>query len=65
MHEVGQHADEVSDLANEHGFPLWSASAMFYRGLWLTADGQARRCHIDAPGARSKLRYGAGVILPI
>jgi predicted ATPase len=41
MHEVGQHADEVSDLANEHGFPLWSASAMFYRGLWLTADGQA------------------------
>ena len=39
MHEVRQHADEISDLANEHGFPLWAASATFYRGLWLTADG--------------------------
>jgi class 3 adenylate cyclase/tetratricopeptide (TPR) repeat protein len=41
MREVGQYADEISDLANEHGFPLWSVSAMFYRGLWLIADGQA------------------------
>jgi predicted ATPase len=41
MHEVGQHADEISDLANEYGFPLWSASAVFYQGLSLTAHGQA------------------------
>jgi hypothetical protein len=31
MHEVRQYADELLDLSNEHGFPLWAAGATFYR----------------------------------
>jgi predicted ATPase len=38
-HEVRQYADEMFDLGNEHGFPVWVGWALFYRGLW---SGQAR-----------------------
>ncbi len=38
---VSHHIDEMFDLANEHGFPLWAAWATFHRGMWSTAIGQA------------------------
>jgi predicted ATPase len=40
--EVRQAADEMFELGNEHGFPLWTGWALVYRGLWSTAVGQAR-----------------------
>jgi tetratricopeptide (TPR) repeat protein len=40
MHEVRQYADEVLDLANEHGFPLWAAGARFYRGVASSSVGE-------------------------
>ena len=38
-HVIGPHAEEMFDLANEHGFPLWSALALCYRGWWSLAVG--------------------------
>jgi predicted ATPase len=40
--EVREAADEMFELGNEHGFPLWTGWALVYRGLWSTAVGHAR-----------------------
>jgi class 3 adenylate cyclase/tetratricopeptide (TPR) repeat protein len=42
-HAVRTYTDEIYDLSNEHGFPLWSAYATFLRGLNSAAVGQARQ----------------------
>jgi tetratricopeptide (TPR) repeat protein len=42
-HAVRTYADEIYDLSNEHGFPLWSAYATFLRGMNSAAVGQARQ----------------------
>jgi predicted ATPase len=41
MHEVRKYADELFELSNEHGFPLWAAGATFYRGVSSSALGEA------------------------
>ena len=41
--EVRTYPDELFDLSNESGFPFWAGMATFYRGLWSTAEGQARQ----------------------
>jgi predicted ATPase len=35
-YEVRRHAEEMSDIANEHGFPLWTSLAMIFNG-WSSA----------------------------
>jgi tetratricopeptide (TPR) repeat protein len=40
-HDALQCAEEMIDLANEHGFPLWLASGTLYRGVSSTAIGHA------------------------
>jgi hypothetical protein len=42
MHEVRQY-DELLDLSNEHGFPLWAAGATVYRGVALSAVGEGNQ----------------------
>jgi hypothetical protein len=39
--EIPRHADEMFNLGDEHGFPLWAGWAVAYRGLWLTTVGRA------------------------
>jgi class 3 adenylate cyclase/tetratricopeptide (TPR) repeat protein len=39
--DVRRHAEEMFDLANEHGFPHFVGYAMTNRGRWLTSVGQA------------------------
>ena len=39
--EVRQHSEEMFDLANEHGFPVFLAHATSWRGWWSAAVGQA------------------------
>jgi hypothetical protein len=39
--EIPRHSDEMFNLGNDHGFPLWAQFALFYRGLWSTMVGQA------------------------
>jgi class 3 adenylate cyclase/predicted ATPase len=36
--EIPRHADEMFNLGNEHGFPLWTGWALTFRGLWSAAD---------------------------
>jgi predicted ATPase len=38
--EIRQHADEMFNLGNDHGFPLWTGYALSYRGQWSTMVGQ-------------------------
>ena len=33
-HEVRRHAEEMSDIANEHGFPLWIPVPLQFDGRW-------------------------------
>jgi class 3 adenylate cyclase/tetratricopeptide (TPR) repeat protein len=40
-HDALRCAEEMIDLANEHGFPLWLASGTYYRGASSTAIGYA------------------------
>jgi hypothetical protein len=40
-HETRQHADEMFNLGNDHGFPLWTGWALSYRGQWSTMVGEA------------------------
>ena len=39
--EIPRHANELFNLGNEHGFPLWAEYALLFRGLWSTMVGQA------------------------
>ena len=39
--EIPRHSDEMFNLGNEHGFPLWAEYALLFRGLWSTMVGQA------------------------
>jgi predicted ATPase len=41
-HEEQRYAEEMLDLANEHGFPFWLAWGHVHRGWSLTALGQAQ-----------------------
>jgi hypothetical protein len=38
--EVRRHAEEMLDIANEHGFPHFVGYAMTNRGRWFTAVGR-------------------------
>jgi predicted ATPase len=40
--EAQRHAEEMVALANEHGFPFWSARGTVHRGASLTALGRAQ-----------------------
>ena len=40
-HEIRQHADEMFNLGNDHGFPMWTGWALSYRGQWSTMVGEA------------------------
>jgi predicted ATPase len=39
--EIPRHSDEMFNLGNEHGFPLWTGYALAFRGLCSTADDRA------------------------
>ncbi len=63
--EIRTYADELFDLSNESGFPFFAGIATLYRGLWSTAEGQARQGVILITQAMDQTRAtGAAIFTP-
>ena len=64
-HEIRTYADELFDLSNEHGFPIFAAFATQFRGTWSVAVGQARQGVTLITQAMDQMRAtGAAIFTP-
>jgi predicted ATPase len=64
-HEIRTYADELFDLSNEHGFPIFAAFATQFRGTWSVAVGQARQGATLIAQAMDQMRAtGAAIVTP-
>ena len=63
-HEIRTYADELFDLSNEHGFPIFAAIATQFRGIWSVAVGQARQGVTLITQAMDQMRATGAAISP-